>query len=32
VLTDIPHEKVKEIHPKEAKLMLAETIVSFYYS
>ncbi|MFA5337409.1 MAG: tyrosine--tRNA ligase [Candidatus Omnitrophota bacterium] len=32
LLTDIPLEKVKEMHPKEAKLMLAETIVSFYYS
>jgi tyrosyl-tRNA synthetase len=32
LLTDIPLEKVKKMHPKEAKLMLAETIVSFYYS
>ncbi|MDD4955746.1 MAG: tyrosine--tRNA ligase [Candidatus Omnitrophica bacterium] len=32
LLTDIPLDKVKKMHPKEAKLMLAETIVSFYYS
>ena len=32
LLTDIPLEKVKKMHPKEAKLMLAEEIVSFYYS
>lgn len=32
LLTDIPLEKVKKMHPKEAKLMLAENIVSFYYS
>ncbi|MFA5008171.1 MAG: tyrosine--tRNA ligase [Candidatus Omnitrophota bacterium] len=32
LLTDIPLEKIKKMHPKEAKLMLAETLVSFYYS
>ncbi|MCK9614273.1 MAG: tyrosine--tRNA ligase [Candidatus Omnitrophica bacterium] len=32
LLTDIPVEKIKKMHPKEAKLMLAEEIVSFYYS
>ncbi len=32
LLTDIPLEKVKKMHPKEAKLLLAEEIVSFYYS
>lgn len=32
LLTDIPAEKIKKMHPKEAKLMLAENIVSFYYS
>lgn len=32
LLTDISLDKVKKMHPKEAKLMLAETIVSFYYS
>lgn len=32
LLTDYNLEEVKKLHPKEAKLMLADTIVSFYYS
>lgn len=32
LLTDISQDKAKKMHPKEAKLLLAETIVSFYYS
>lgn len=32
LLTDIDTEGIKKMHPKEAKLLLAETIVSFYYS
>jgi tyrosyl-tRNA synthetase len=32
LLTDYNLAELKKIHPKEAKLMLAERIVSFYYS
>jgi tyrosyl-tRNA synthetase len=32
LLTDYKLKKVKKMHPKEAKLLLAESIVSFYYS
>lgn len=32
LLTDHDLQKIKQLHPKEAKLLLAETITSFYYS
>ncbi|MCM8823900.1 MAG: tyrosine--tRNA ligase [Candidatus Omnitrophica bacterium] len=32
LLTDLDVEEVKKNHPKEAKLLLAESIVGFYYS
>jgi tyrosyl-tRNA synthetase len=32
LLTDCNLVEIKKLHPKEAKLMLAEKIVSFYYS
>jgi tyrosyl-tRNA synthetase len=32
LLCDCDMEKVKRMHPKEAKLFLSQTIVSFYYS
>ncbi len=32
LLTTIDIEKVKKMHPKEAKLLLAETIVGYYHS
>jgi tyrosyl-tRNA synthetase len=32
LLTDIRLEKIKDMHPKEAKQLLAREIVSFYYS
>ncbi|MEM7817160.1 MAG: tyrosine--tRNA ligase, partial [Candidatus Aenigmatarchaeota archaeon] len=32
LLTDFNLEELKRMHPKEAKLLLAENIVSFYYS
>ncbi|MDP2924207.1 MAG: tyrosine--tRNA ligase [Candidatus Omnitrophota bacterium] len=32
LLTDCKLEEVKKMHPKEAKLLLAQTLVSFYYS
>jgi len=32
LLTDFDLEEVKRMHPKEAKLLLAESIVSFYHS
>jgi tyrosyl-tRNA synthetase len=32
LLTDITTDKVKNLHPKEAKLLLAQTIVGFYHS
>jgi tyrosyl-tRNA synthetase len=32
LLTDRNLETVKKMHPKEAKLLLAQTMVSFYYS
>jgi len=32
LLTDCDSEAAKKMHPKVAKLLLAETIVSFYYS
>ncbi len=32
LLTDIDVQEAKRMHPKEAKMLLAETIVSFYHS
>ena len=32
LLTDVDIEKIKSVHPKEAKLLLAQTIVELYYS
>lgn len=32
LLTDIDFEKAKKMHPKQAKVLIAQTIVSFYHS